>query len=358
MSNTIDYPHDSSQEIIVPVDALHDLLVRLYVKKGMFKPEAEIGAARLIEADLRGIQSHGSRAIGRYLDSMDMGEIDARAQVIVEVETPAIAVLDGGKGLGHVAATKAMQLAIQKAREVGTGTVAIKRGQHYGAAAVYAMMAVEAGMIGYTTTSTGPATVAPLGGTQPATANNAFAWGVPARDGKGAPFVLDMACAVSSWGKVESLGIYGEPLPAGWALDEEGNPTEDPKAAKTLMPAAGARGYGLAFLSSVLAGPLVGGKMPIHKTRSLAVEGSEHFFYAIDIAQFGHSEKYGENLESAVADIRSLIPADGFDRVRLPGEIEWERSQKWREEGLPIHREHADKLQQQARAAGVDIPWK
>ena len=172
MSDTIDFPHDPSQEIIVQVDALQDWLVRLYVKQGMFKPEAEIGAARLIEADLRGIQSHGSRAVGRYLDAMDVGDIDARAQVIVEVETPAIAVLDGGKGLGHVAATKAMQLAIQKAREVGTGTVAIKRGQHYGAAAVYAMMAVEAGMIGYTTTSTGPATVAPLGGGRKSTRLN------------------------------------------------------------------------------------------------------------------------------------------------------------------------------------------
>jgi ureidoglycolate dehydrogenase (NAD+) len=356
MSDTIDFPHDSSQKIIVQLDALQDWLVRLYVKKGMFKPEAEIGAARLIEADLRGIQSHGSRAVGRYLDAMDMGDIDARAQVIVEVETPAIAVLNGGKGLGHVAATQAMQLAIQKAREVGTGTVAIKRGQHYGAAAVYAMMAVEAGMIGYTTTSTGPATVAPLGGTQPATANNAFAWGVPTREG--APFVLDMACAVSSGGKVESLGIHGEPLPTGWALDEDGNPTEDPKAAKTLMPAAGARGYGLAFLSSVLAGPLVGGKMPIHKTRSPAVEGSEHFFYAIDVAQFGHPDKYDERLEAAMADIRGLIPADGFDRVRLPGEIEWERSRKWRKEGLPIHHDHADALEKLAQADGIDVPWK
>src|SRR5207247_2038508 len=112
-------------------------------------------------------------------------------------------------------------------------------------------------------------------------ANNAFAWAAPVRSG--APFCLDMACAVSSWGKVQSLKLYGGRLPANWALDAGGNPTIDPDAAKTLLPAAGARGYGLAFVSSLLAGPLVGGKMPIHKTRGPEVEGSEHFFYAIDV---------------------------------------------------------------------------
>ena len=159
--------------------------------------------------------------------------------------------------------------------------MAVRRGQHYGAASVYALMAVEAGMIGFTTTSTGPATVAAYGSRRPATANNAIAWGIPTRSG--APFVLDMACAISSWGKVESLKLYGRELPPGWALDAAGNPTQDPKAAKTLLPFAGARGYGMAFLSSVLAGALVGGRMPLHKTMNVASDGSEHFFYAIDI---------------------------------------------------------------------------
>ncbi len=273
---------------------------------------------------MRGIHSHGSRSIWRYLDAIDDGGIDPRTEVLTERETPAMAVLNGGKGLGHVAATKGMQLAIQKARAVGTGTVAVRRGQHYGAASVYALMAVEAGMIGFTTTSTGPATVAAYGSRRPATANNALAWGVPTRSG--APFVLDMACAVSSWGKVESLKLYGLQLPPGWALDADGNPTQDPRAAKTLLPFAGARGYGMAFLSSVLAGPLVGGRMPLHKSANVASEGSEHFFYAIDIRQFVELDRFYGELESTMADIRGLPPADGFDRVRLPGELEWERA--------------------------------
>ena len=147
---------------------LEALMVRMLTHKGMYEAEARIGAARLIEADLRGIHSHGSRSLWRYLEAMDTGGIDPRAQVVTERETPAIAVLNAGKGLGHVAATKAMQLAIEKARTVGTGTVAIRQGQHYGAASVYALMAVEAGMIGFSTTSTGTASVAAYGSRKPA----------------------------------------------------------------------------------------------------------------------------------------------------------------------------------------------
>ena len=267
MPDIPDYPLDPAQDVVIQAEPLKALLVALYVRKGLFRAEAEIAAARQIEADLRGIQSHGSRATPRYLGAMDRGDIDPRGQTLVVTRTPAIAVLDGGRNLGHVASTKAMQMAIEMARAVGTGTVGVRNSQHFGAASVYVLMAAEAGMIGYCTTSTGPATVAAYGSRQPATANNAFAWAAPARSG--APFCLDMACAVSSWGKVQALGMYGHQLPTGWALDAAGNPTAVPAEAKTLLPAAGARGYGLAFLCSILAGPLEGGRCRFtkHATR-------------------------------------------------------------------------------------------
>jgi ureidoglycolate dehydrogenase (NAD+) len=356
MAETPDIPSDPSQELIVPADGLEALLVRMLIRKGMFEAEARIGAARLIEADLRGIHSHGSRAIWRYLEGIDTGGIDPRAQVIVERETPAIAVLNAGKGLGHVAATKGMQLAIEKARAVGTGTVAVRQGQHYGAASVYTLMAVEAGMIGFSTTSTGAATVAAYGSLKPATANNAVSWGVPTRSG--APFVLDMACGLSAWGKVESLRMYGKKLPAGWALDADGNATDDPHAAKTLIPFAGARGYGMAFVASVLGGSLVGGRMPLHKGKNVTVDGSEHFFYAIDVAQFVELETFYDEVESTMKQIRALPPADGFDAVRLPGELEWERSSRWRREGIPLHRDHVKKLEELADEMKLPVPWR
>jgi LDH2 family malate/lactate/ureidoglycolate dehydrogenase len=355
MPDIPDYPLDAEQETIVQAEPLKALLISMYVKKGMFRAEADIAASRQIEADLRGIQSHGSRATPRYLKAMDTGDIDPRGQTLVVNQTAAIAVLDGGRNLGHVAATKAMQMAIEMARNVGTGTVAVRNSQHYGAASVYSLMAAEAGMIGYCTTSTGMATVAAYGSRQPATANNAFAWAAPVRNG--APFCLDMACAVSSWGKVHALGLYGRKIPADWALDAEGNPTDDPSQAKTLLPAAGARGYGLAFLSSVLAGPLVGGKMPLHKTRSPEAEGSEHFFYAIDINTFGEADRYFAEMEKTIADIQALPTQPGFDRVTLPGELEWERANAWRESGIPVHRDHLKELGEAATKLKLTVPW-
>jgi LDH2 family malate/lactate/ureidoglycolate dehydrogenase len=351
-----DYPHDATQEIRVPAAKLRQLAIDLLVDKKMYEYDAETAADRLVEADLRGIQSHGTRALPRYLDSIDKGDIDPRASVLTVQETPAIAVLDGGRAIGHVAATKGMQLAIQKAREVGTGTVAVKNSQHYGAASVYTLMAVAEGMIGYSTTSTAGATVAAFGSRTAATANNAFSWGVPSKSG--APFVLDMACAATSWGKVESFQLYGLPLPDGFALDAEGRPTNDPKSAKVLMPGAGARGFGLAFLSSVLAGPLVGGKLPLHKTGRPAEEHSEHFFYVIDLKQFVGEHKFYKELDSTMAGIRALAPADGFDKVRFPGELEWERAEDFRKNGIALHRDHAGVLQTWADKAGIAVPWQ
>jgi len=356
MSRTPDIPADASQETVVPAEPLRELMVKLYVRKGMFKAEAEMAADRQIEADLRGIHSHGSRATPRYLEAMDRGDIDPRGATMVIKQTPAMAVLDGGRNLGHVASTKAMQMAIDMARQVGTGTVAIRNSQHYGAASAYSLMAARAGMIGYCTTSTGMATVAALGSRAPATANNAFAWAAPVRTGH--PFCLDMACAESSWGKIQSLGMYGLPIPQGWALDIEGNPTTESSAAKTLLPAAGARGYGLAFLCSVLAGPLVGSRMPIHKPKNPEAECSEHFFYAVDVSHFVEIDRYYDEMEKSIADIRALPPAEGFTRVTLPGELEGERAERWAREGIPLHRDHLRDLEKVAEGAKIPVPWK
>jgi LDH2 family malate/lactate/ureidoglycolate dehydrogenase len=355
VSETPDYPHDLNQETVVPVAGLKEFLTKLLVKKGMFAAEAQIVVARLLEADLRGIQSHGCRMVPQYLRAMDAGQIDPRGQILTVTSTPAMAVLDGGRAMGHLAATKAMQLAIDLARSVGTGTVAVKNSQHFGAASVYALMAVQAGMIGYCTTSTAHATVAPYGSRSAGTANNAFAWGAPVRSGP--PFVLDMAVAVSSWGKIFAQKFYGGEIPPGWAYDAEGQPTTDPAAAKVLLPAAGARGYGLAVLSSILAGTLVGAKMPIHKTRGVEVEGSEHFFYAIDLSKFTDPEAYYAEMDQSFADLRALPPAPGFDRVRLPGELEAERSAKWSVEGIPLHRGPLEQLVELATKYKLTVPW-
>ena len=217
------------------------------------------------------------------------------------------------------------------------------------------MMAAREGMIGYATTSTGPATVAAYGSRQPAVANNALAWAAPTRNGE--PIVLDMACAVSSWGKVHSLGMYGQPIPADWAVDSDGEPTTSADDAKTLLPAAGPRGYGLAFFSSILAGPLMGSRLPLHKTGHPSEEASEHFLYAIDIAAFTEPDTFYDEVDATIAEIRQLDPAEGFSRVCLPGDLESERTQLWQNEGLPMHQEQVESLETLAGETGIPTPW-
>ena len=350
------YPSDACQERVVPAEQLRLFVAKMYQARGMAAEDAKFGADRLVESDLRGIPSHGVGAVQRYIEAMEGGAINEHARITTERETSAMAVLDGNMGLGHVAATVGMRTAIEKAREVGTGTVAVKRSQHFGAASLYALMAAEAGMIGYCTTSTGPASVAAYGSRTAGTANNAFAWGVPT--GSGAPFVLDMACAVSSWGKVHSMGRYGQAIPEGWALDEHGNPTTDATAAKVLLPAAGARGYGLAFACSALAGPLVGARMPIHKTWDFETDGSEHFFYAIDVEKFIDRGIFLREVDTSIADLHALAPAEGFERVVYPGELEWRCARERQQHGIPVHQDTVQMLEELAGSMQLEAPWQ
>ena len=163
---------------------------------------------------------------------------------------------------------------------------------------------------------------------------------------------------ISSWGKVESLKLYGRELPSGWALDADGNPhrIQRPRKRCFLLPEPAATGW--LFSRRFWPAPLVGGRMPLHKTINVASEGSEHFFYAIDIQQFVELDDFYSEMDSTVAEIRQLPPADGFDRVRLPGELEWERTRRWKREGIPFHRDHVKKLEQIAAALKLNVPWR
>ncbi len=355
MPEPIEYPRDPEQEIQVPVEDLQTLLSQMFVKQSVFSVDADVAAWRIVEADMRGWHSHGCRMVSWYLDGFDRGDIDPRGQVMTLFETVAMATLDGSRALGQVAATKAMELAIAKAREVGTGTVAVKNSHHLGAAGVYVQLAVNAGMIGYCTTSSGRATVAGYGTREQATSNHALAWGIPTRSG--APIVLDMSCAKASWGKIKALAMYGLPIPIDWAYDDQGEPTTDGKAVKTIAPAAGARGFGLGLISSVLAGALVGGKMPINRKRSALGEGSQHFFTVIDPEKFGDVDQFFQRIEEASQAIRALEPSEGFDRVRLPGERQWEAARQAEQDGVGVHRQDAETLNSLAEKMNLPVPW-
>ena len=340
-----------AQDVIVDARQLQDLAARLYVKAGGRPDDAALLAEVLVETDLRGVHSHGTRTLPRYLQCIEDGQINPRPDITVVREKAASALLDGDRGVGHLASLKAADMAIAKARQGGIGAVVVRNSNHLGAAAVYAMRIAREGMIGYATTNTGGASVAAFGGKEVAVANNPLAYAIPSGDG--IPIVLDMACGVSSWGKVATYRMYGKSLTPGWCLDEAGEETLDPKAAKTMLPAAGPRGYGLAFVVSALTGGLAGGSLPISKRDGMATDPSEHFIQAIDIEAFTDREAFLAEIADGAAKIRATAPAAGFEGVTLPGEIEWRRAERWRREGIQLHRDHVQSLRDAAERLGV-----
>src|SRR5690606_7327061 len=203
--------------------------------------DASVAADVLVTADERGINSHGLLLLGRYCDQLRHGGIVARPNYRVVREGEATALVDGGAGLAQVTAVKAMRLALEKAARHGVGMVSVRNSHHFGAAAPYALLALERGMIGFPSTNAGVTMTAP-GAAGRLIGNNPFAFAVPNGEH---PFVLDMAMAQSSGGRVRRMAQAGEPIPLGWVVDEHGQDTTDPAdygAGGALLPIGGHKG--------------------------------------------------------------------------------------------------------------------
>lgn len=323
-----------SSMIRIPVDEVRELLTRLFIAKCLFRYDAETAAQRLIDADLRGQHAYGAASALKAVEALDAGDIDPRGQVLTLQETAALAVLDGGRACGAVAATKGMQAAIAKAKVVGVGTAVVGNSQTLGTASIYAMLAAREGLIGFVTSSTGGASVTPEGSTQAAVGNHPMAWAVPIAGRS--PFVIDFSCGMTSWSDVAELRRSDGTIAEGMALDAQGRPTTDPQAAKVLLPMAGPRGFGLSFICSVLTGGLAGGRLPIRKKRSDSADDSQHFFQAFDPGAFVDPAKFAKELTLAMDEIRGLPPAPGYDRVRFAGDEDEQREQQIRAEGIPF----------------------
>jgi len=342
-----------SQEIIVRADALRKFVSTIYQKVGVSKEDADLVANLQVETDLRGVYSHGTRALPRYVHGIRAGNIKAQPSVPIIREGPSFVLLDGGRGLGYVAGAKAMNLAISKAKVTGIAVAGVRNSEHFGAAACYSMMALEEDMIGFATSNTGPATIVAPGGITPVTANNPMSYAIPTKDEPS--IVLDMACAISAWGRIATMSIYGQEIPDGWLLTEDGKPTNEPGKGKIMLPAAGPKGYGLATVVGTLAGPLVGGLTACFKKNG---EPSEHFFYALNVSSFVPLEEFTQIMDKTIRTIRASKTAEGVERVYLPGEIEWLNRQKFLQDGLPLHKQHLQELANLGRELKVEVFWE
>src|SRR5450756_2716469 len=236
---------DDKAGVVVLADPLREYATQVFMKYGMPRDEAAIVADHLVEADLRGVYSHGVLRIEPYTARLKAGAMNPRPKITILRETPGTALVDGDDGSGQVVGVRAMEIAIRKAKEVGVGYVGVRHSNHFGTCAYYAQMAVAHDMIGFAATPGGTNIMAPWGGITPLLGNNPFGVAIPA--GKEFPVVLDMAQSVVARGKIAHAVKTGSPIPPTWALNRHGEPTTDAKEgyAGLVQPVGGYKGYGM-----------------------------------------------------------------------------------------------------------------
>ena len=347
-------------DLLIEQEPLTRFSAALFEAVGVPRDDALFAAGTLVEADLRGVYSHGTvRLQPKYLQELASRKINPVPAISVAREGPGFAVVDGDGGMGQIVSRAAMGLAIEKARSTAVGAVTARDSRHYGAAAYWSMMAADQGMIGFTCSNGPGVNTAPYGGIEPSQGNLPLSWAVPA--GREFPILLDMATGVVAFGKIAMAQIRNESIPIGWAIDEEGNDVTDPAKAEAVLPAGGPKGYGLGVILDSLTGSLSGTKPSIVRLDEgiddRSADASNHFFLAIDVRQFVPVDEFENVVDSHVRLLRGIRPRKGFDRVYAPGEIEWLTKEKRLAEGIPFRPEELAVLEKMGRDYRVVATW-
>jgi L-2-hydroxycarboxylate dehydrogenase (NAD+) len=337
----------------VPFDVLENFMIDVFVGVGVPKPEAEVCAAVLIEADKRGIDSHGiSRLKTIYYDRIKAGIQQAVTNFEVVREGVTTVVVDGHHGMGQVIAERAMGMAINRAKNYGMGMVAVRNSTHYGISGYYAIQASNQGMIGITGTNARPS-VAPTFGVENMLGTNPLVFGMPTDEEF--PFVTDYATSLSQRGKIEVYARLKKPMPAGWVLDQQGNSVKDAAVAIdglnrglcALAPlggigeeTAGYKGYGYATVVEILSAALQGGAFMNMLT---GVSGGKkvpyalgHFFMAIDVNAFTDLKEFKKTTGDILRALRASKKAPGATRIYTAGEKEYLAWLERKGKGAPV----------------------
>jgi len=332
-------------------DQLFDFSKNVFLKIGCSEYDANLATKVLLSADIRGVDSHGIARLSGYVRLWDAKRVNATPQIKIIHETPSTATVDGDSGLGLVVAPNAMQIAIDKAKQVGTGWVSVQNSNHYGIAGYHAMMALEQDMIGICMTN-GSALVAPTFSTERLLGTNPIAVAIPA--GKEPAFVADMATTTAANGKLEILQRKHGVAPLGWIQNKEGKPSTDPHELKdggALLPLGGDRehgshkGYALGAIvdifSAVLSGANYGPWVPpfpayVPMPDGMPGKGIGHFFGAMRIDAFRPAKEFKQHMDKWIERFRSAKTAEGFESVIIPGDPEREMEAIRRKDGIPV----------------------
>jgi len=330
---------------------------------GVPSSDAAVLADSLVEADVAGAATHGVSRLGIYVKRIRKGLIDPKAELKVDRQRAGALAVDAGNGLGQVQAMKVLERLIPMARECGVAAATIRNSQHFGALSYYCNKATAQDMILVATTAAEPA-MSPEGGSQAFFGTNPIAASFPT--GKGWPVKIDLSTSIVARGNIIAAQKRGESIPPGWALDIEGNPTQDASAALlgTVLTMAGHKGYALAVMveafSSVLSGAAVGsgiGSMYKNLDRKQDVG---HFFCLLDVSAFMEPAEFMRRMDRMIDQIKSCRKRPGVEEILVPGERTHRTVEENLRRGVKVDAATLRELEEMCREFGLkfELPAK
>lgn len=350
---------DADRRVLVQPAWLEATVSAVFTSAGFDPADATRIATALVDAELRGVNSHGVLLVPMYVERLNAGGVTRERELDILHDAGAALVADARGGMGQLSSPQAMGLAIERAGRYGIGLVSVRNAHHFGAASRWAMQAADAACLGIAMSNTTPLMPAP-GGAERIVGNNPLAIAVPTEAGP--EIVLDMALSAVALGKIRLAASAGRPIPDTWATDADGVPTTDPEEAVLgmLLPAAGHKGFGLALMIDILTGVLSGGGWgdqvrPLYREPGRP-NNCAHLFLAIDPELLGGIEQFRQRSSELAARVRGSAAAPGVDRLYLPGEIEADRARQQRRTGVLIERSALDGLLAAARTVGAVVP--
>jgi LDH2 family malate/lactate/ureidoglycolate dehydrogenase len=329
--------------VLVDPARLEGLATSILEDLGFGPQDARIGARAMVRADLRGAHTHGIRYLPEYVPLIRGGAIRADSKPEIVRASNSAALIDGDAGLGHVVAYHAAEQAITMAAEPGSGVgfVLVRNSNHFGAAGFFSLQIAEAGLVGLVLSNSAPVMAAP-GARGPVISNSPISYGFPSNDGYG-HIVLDMALSDVAGSRVLMAADRGEPIPLGWLLDAEGQPTTDPEQIRqggALTSIGGHKGWALALFVEILSGVLSGAAVThdVLKFRERPTEpsGTGHTVLAVNPEVFMGRDEFEERLARFRRTVHEAPKAAGSDRVLLPGELEHEHELDALSNGLAL----------------------
>jgi uncharacterized oxidoreductase len=325
--------------VVVKADRLTQICTELLIGAKASKEEAATVAKGCVLANLTGHDSHGVIAIPTYIDRVDKGHIVPGAPFKVVQESPTTTVIDGNWGFGFVVAERAMKMTIEKARKANVAATTILRQSHVGRVGAYPIMAAKEGMIAIMTADSGrsPKAVAPFGGAEARVGTNPLSIAIPSNlEGT---FCLDMATSAVAAGKINLAIAKGAPIPTGWIVDKDGNPTTNPNDFKTggvLLPLGGEeghKGYGLSAMIEILSAILPGLGFGVDPTGR---HNDGCFIACFNVEAFRPLATFKREVTEFAQYLKATKPQRGVKEVLYPGEVEWRNEQARERDGVDI----------------------